>query len=301
MVRGAVRDDDTDYARSAADRASRAAGIDVRPAESLAELRRVEEIIDAVFGLLPGQSEASLNLLVAFAHTGQYVVLARDLRTDGHPALATSLGFFCAPDRSMLHSHATAVLEAGRGRNVGWALKQHQRTWAMARDLDIITWTFDPLVRRNAWFNLAKLGALPIAFEVDFYGAMPDAVNAGDESDRLLLAWQLRSQPVVAACDGARLVPPMADMLADGVPRLLEVGPGGVPVRNDLPPGAGSGLVQIPRDIESVRTAEPALAQRWRQELRAVLTDGRDRGLGIVSMGPDGWYVLGPKSADDVA
>lgn len=300
MVGGAVRDDDTDHAQVVADRATRVAGIDVRPAESLADFSRVQEILDAVFGLGPGQSEVSINLLAAFAHTGQYLVLARDLRTDGHPVLATSLGFFCAPDRRMLHSHATAVLEAGRGRHVGWALKQHQRAWAMAQGLAIITWTFDPLIRRNAWFNLAKLGALPVAFEVNFYGAMADAVNAGDESDRLLLAWQLRSKPVVAACDGARLVPSVADMLANGVPRLLETGPGGVPVRADLPQDAGSGLVQVPRDVESMRAVEPALAQRWRQDLRAVLIDGRDRGLGIVSMGRDGWYVLGPTSQNDV-
>src|SRR5260370_22294882 len=121
MVGGAVRDDDTDHARVVTDRATRAAGIAVRPAQSLADFSRVQEILDAVFGLVPGQSEASVNLLVAFAHTGQYLVLAHDLRADRHPLLATIVGFFCAPERSMLHSHATAVLAAGRGRHVGWA------------------------------------------------------------------------------------------------------------------------------------------------------------------------------------
>jgi hypothetical protein len=82
-------------------------------------------------------------------------------------------------------------------------------------------------------------------------------------------------------------------MLSDGVPRLLETGPGDVPVRASLPRGAKLGLVQVPSDIESMRAADPALALRWRRDLRAVLTDAGDSGLDIVGMGRDGWYVLG--------
>jgi predicted GNAT superfamily acetyltransferase len=298
MVRGAVPGVGADRARAVADGAARAAGIDIRPAESLADFRLVQKTLDAVFGIAPGESEASIDLLVAFAHTGQYLVLARDARAGGRPVLGTSLGFFCAPDRSTLHSHATAVLQAGRDRHVGWALKLHQRTWTMVRGLDTITWTFDPLIRRNAWFNLAKLAATPTAFEVDFYGAIMDAVNAGDESDRLFLAWQLRAERVAVACDGAPLVASVADMIADGAPRLLEIGPGERPSRSVLPRGADCGLVQVPSDIESMRTAEPALALRWRRELRSVLTEVGDRGLGVVSVGRDGWYVLGRKSPD---
>jgi len=301
MALDPVRDDDADRAQAAARRAMRVAGIDVRPAESLADLRRVREILDDVFRPSPGESEASLDLLVALAHTGQYLVLASDLSDGDHPTLGTSLGFFCAPTRSALHSHATAVLEAGRGRQIGWALKLHQRTWALTRGLDSITWTFDPLIRRNAWFNLAKLGARPTAFAIDFYGAIADAVNAGDETDRLILSWQLRSEPVVRACDGAPLVSPVADLLADGLPRLLETGPRGVPVRADLPPGARSGLVQLPPDIESMRMADPALALRWRRELRAVLIEAADHKLEVIGIGHEGWCVLGTAALERIA
>jgi predicted GNAT superfamily acetyltransferase len=273
-----------------------AAGIDVRPAESLPDLRQVRRILDDVFRPAPGESEASLDLLVALAHTGQYLALAHDLRDGDQSVLATSLGFFCAPGRSLLHSHATAVLAAGRGRHVGWALKLHQRMWAMAQGLDSITWTFDPLIRRNAWFNLAKLGARPTAFEVDFYGAIDDAVNAGDETDRLVVAWQLRSESVVSACDGTALVQPVSDLLANRVPCLLETGSGGGPARADLPHGAGCALVQLPADIESMRAADPTLARRWRRELRAVLIDAGHRGLEVTGMGKEGWYVLGSTS-----
>jgi predicted GNAT superfamily acetyltransferase len=299
MAPGAQRDDVTDRAHAAARRAAaaagqvmRTAGIEIRPAETPDDIHQVRQVLDAVFKPAPGESEASHDLLMAMARTGQYLVTARPLHNDDL-ALGTGLAFFCAPDMSTLHSHVIAVLAASRGSHVGWALKLHQRAWAMARGLDTITWTFDPLIRRNAWFNLVKLGARPTAFAVDFYGAIYDAVNDGDETDRFVLAWRLWSDWVVAACDGAPFVAPVAGMLSDGVPRLLETGPGDVPVRASLPQGAKLGLAQVPSDIESMRAADPALALRWRRDLRAVLTDAADCGLDIVGMGRDGWYVLG--------
>ena len=62
-----------------------------------------------------------------------------------------------------------------------------------------MTWTFDPLVRRNAHFNLAVLGATVDEYLVDFYGPLPDAVNAGDESDRLLVVWPVGDAATAAA------------------------------------------------------------------------------------------------------
>jgi predicted GNAT superfamily acetyltransferase len=293
-VSGSLRDEETARARAAAERVMRAAGVQVRPAELTTDIQGVREILDAVFRPVPGESEASPYLLMALAHTGQYLVLAHPREAGSPPALGTSLGFFCAPARRTLHSHATAVLAGNRGRQIGWALKLHQRAWAMERGVDTITWTFDPLIRRNAWFNLVKLGARPTAFAVNFYGAIVDAVNAGDETDRFVLSWPLRSERVVAACGGSPSVPAVPGMLTGGVPRLLETGPDGDPVRAGVPRGAQSGLVQVPPDIESMRAADPALGLRWRRALRAVLTEARDQGLAIVSMGRDGWYVLAP-------
>src|SRR5437763_17197337 len=60
-------------------------------------------------------------------------------------------------------------------------------------------WTTDPLIRRNAYFNLAKLGAEAPQYLVDFYGEMRDAFNAGDESDRLLIRWRLDSERAASA------------------------------------------------------------------------------------------------------
>ncbi|WP_241682876.1 hypothetical protein [Actinomadura sp. J1-007] len=70
--------------------------------------------------------------------------------------------------------------------------------------LSRITWTFDPLVRRNAHFNLVKLGARPEEYLPSFYGAVEDSINGGDETDRVLAVWPLNDARVVAAVEGRR-------------------------------------------------------------------------------------------------
>ena len=67
-----------------------------------------------------------------------------------------------------------------------------------------MTWTFDPLVRRNAWFNIDVLGAQVHEYLVDFYGPIDDAINAGDESDRLLVAWPTSTTATPAPTAGRR-------------------------------------------------------------------------------------------------
>ena len=66
----------------------------------------------------------------------------------------------------------------------------------------MIAWTYDPLIRRNAYFNLVKLGARPVEYLRNFYGTMDDAINGGTETDRMLVHWDLRSDLAVAACAG---------------------------------------------------------------------------------------------------
>ena len=74
-------------------------------------------------------------------------------------------------------------------------MKLHQQQWALDRGIEWIVWTFDPLVQRNAWFNIAILGAEVHEYLPYFYGTMTDAINAGDDSDRLLMAWSTATDP----------------------------------------------------------------------------------------------------------
>lgn len=293
---------DGDLAKRAAAAATRAlatAGIEVREVSSLADLARLRDVFDEIWRPAPTEPLVTVDQLVAYANTGQYVVLADDLLVPHRPVIAASVGFLAAPVGRTLHSHVTGVLGRGRGRALGYAIKLHQRAWALERGLDTITWTYDPLIRRNAWFNLAKLGALPTRYLVDFYGPIGDAVNGSDESDRLYLAWRLGVPSVVAACDGTSAALPVSTMLEAQVPRLLSVGADETPqlVGTRVPPGHELGLVQVPVDIEAIRGENQELAARWRRALREVLTGAIDAGDRIAGVGRDGWYVLRSRTA----
>ena len=143
---------------------------------------------------------SSVELLRAAHHAGGYLRLAEH----GGQVVGGSFGFLARHHgEPALHSHVTGLLPGVRHTGIGRAIKLHQRAWAAANGLAWIVWTFDPLVRRNAWFNLGVLGARVEEYLVDFYGPIDDTVNAGDETDRLLVAWAVHD----AAADGARAGP----------------------------------------------------------------------------------------------
>src|SRR4051794_6465451 len=128
-------------------------------------------------------------------HAGGYAVLAEE----GDRVVAASLGFLGreAGGAPLLHSHITGALSEATNRGIGFAVKQHQRAWCLERGIETITWTFDPLVRRNAHFNLGKLGARATEYHADFYGPMGAAVTGGDETDRIVAGWdRAPEQPI---------------------------------------------------------------------------------------------------------
>ena len=153
------------------------------------DLRALERLFADVWER-PGESPIVSDILMALVHSGNYVVGARqDGRLVG--GLVGWLGG-SPPDHLLLHSHILGVLVEGRG--LGFDLKQHQRRWCLDRGVKVMEWTFDPLVRRNAYFNFSKLGAEAREYLVNFYGQMTDGINAGEESDRLLVTWRLDSR-----------------------------------------------------------------------------------------------------------
>jgi GNAT superfamily N-acetyltransferase len=69
-----------------------------------------------------------------------------------------------------LHSHQTAVSSAYRNRGVGRTLKLFQRDDALGRGIRLVEWTFDPLMLKNAHFNLNRLGAICRRYIPNLYG-----------------------------------------------------------------------------------------------------------------------------------
>lgn len=228
---------------------------------------------------------AAPGLLRTYAHSGNYVAGAyRDGRLTG-----AAVGFF-GRDRTgapHLHSFVAGVEPGGLGRGVGFALKQHQRAWSLARDVPEVHWTYDPLVRRNAYFNLAKLGGRAVRYLPEFYGAMADGINSGDLSDRLLLVWRLDAPEAVAAAHGSPVVVDVA-----GTAKLLDRAADGTPVPVPDVVDVPRLLVAVPTDVEGLRPRDPAAATAWRLAVRGAMAGRLAAGWRVEGVTPDGFYLL---------
>lgn len=286
-------------AQAAAERAALTAGVQIRELSELADLDAVRRLYDEIWRPEPANPPITTELLRALTKAGNYASSAHDLASGA--LLGACVGFFGPPSHAELHSHITGVLPPGLGRSVGFALKLHQRAWALRRGASVIAWTFDPLVRRNAYFNLVKLGARPAEYLPDFYGPMNDGINGATESDRMLMRWELGSVLAVDACAGRTRPASFADERARGAVVALSAGPDRGPVAGltaGLTAGlaAGSGpravLVGVPADIEGLRAADPATATAWRSALRDVLAPLLASGARVTGFDKGGWYVV---------
>src|SRR3954454_17210112 len=188
------------------------------------------------------------------------------------------------------HSHIAGVLPQWQGSGVGYLLKEHQRSWALAHGIERVTWTFDPLVSRNAYFNVVKLGAQLTRYYVDFYGRMDDGINDGDETDRCLVTWRLDSAQATAAAAGLHAATDVAAARAVGAVDLLVADADGAP-RLTLT-DADVRLVQVPGDVVGLRRRDPHAAQAWRRALRRGLVPAFEEVLEVVGVSRDSWYVV---------
>src|SRR5687767_14627963 len=126
--------------RSAAAAAERS-GVIVRPLTELSEFAACDALFSQIWGRAEG-APMPVNLLRALSSAGSYVVGAYA----GTELLGACVGFWGAPDRPAMHSHIAGVATAARGRDLGFALKLHQRAWALRCGVPVINWTFDPLI-----------------------------------------------------------------------------------------------------------------------------------------------------------
>jgi predicted GNAT superfamily acetyltransferase len=243
-------------------------------------------------------------LMTALAYAGNYVAGAYQ----GEEMIAAAVGFFGV---GQLHSHITGVDRATRVRGVGFALKQHQRAWALSRGITEVCWTFDPLVGRNAYFNLHKLGASATTYLPDFYGALDDGINQGDPTDRFHVSWQLESPAATEAARGHPvdlhatrfasamiLVDRAGDLPAEadvGAPHRGAPNAGaphaGAPYAGGLDTGRPL-LVAVPEDVEALRSRDPAAAARWRYAVRRAVQGAMAAGYRVEGISRDGFYAL---------
>jgi predicted GNAT superfamily acetyltransferase len=189
-------------------------------------------------------------------------------------------GFYSTPDGPRLkhYSSILGVRPEWQGRGIGFALKRAQ--WQMVRHqgIDRITWTFDPLLSRNAWLNITRLGAVCNTYHCDFFGQMQDALNQGLPSDRFDVDWWVNSQRV-----NRRLSRRRRNALSlnhflvggAGIINAMDVDAHD-PVAGGQLAGIKLGsdqiflLVEIPTDFQALKRSDPQVAARWRIQTRLV-------------------------------
>ncbi|MGW2650265.1 chorismate synthase [Streptomyces sp. NPDC001393] len=243
-------------------------GVTIRTVDDVASLAAVADYFSDVWQTPRTAPPYPAEVLHSLVHAGGAVHAAYDGQCDGQGLRGASVAVLGA-DRS------TYSLVAAADRGLGHAVKQAQRDWALGLGARTMRWTFDPLVGRNARFNLVKLGAVGTEYLVDFYGPMTDGVNDGDESDRLTVTWEL----------GA----PTASYDAEPRGPVTAAAPDGDPLtRRD----ERHIWCRVPEDIVKLRAADPALALRWRYAVREVLLTAFVDGFRATGMTRDGWYTL---------
>src|SRR5215472_1718690 len=172
--------------------------------------------------------------------------------------------------KPFLHSHMAAVLDAYRNRGIGHRLKLAQRDDALGRGIDLVEWTFDPLVTRNAYFNFMKLGAVARRYLPNAYGITTSPLHGSLPTDRLVAEWHLRSQRVENLVAGKKTPAGFSDK---------------------------SVRISIPSDIEELRAAHPASARELQSKIRADFTKWFDKGYVATAVVPSKRgtdYVLDP-------
>ncbi|MEP7086047.1 MAG: hypothetical protein ABI884_01835, partial [Gemmatimonadota bacterium] len=191
-------------------------------------------------------------------------------------------------DGQLVHwSDLLAVHSSARNKGLGRRLKMYQRELLLPLGVQTMFWTYDPLVAKNAYLNIVRLGARPKEYVVDMYGAdTHSALHGGIGTDRFIVAWDLaveggaNGRAGTAAEDPAwRDLPAVNDLDA-------------AHASSDLP-DADMVRVEVPADIEQVLARGMAAASRLRASTRHVLTHYMGRGYGITGFShlvPDDRY-----------
>lgn len=253
-------------------------GIEIRLLETWDEMANVEQVQRAVWG----DEERNIvhqHMLVSIARNGGQILGA----FDAGRLVGCSIGFLGtdvsdatrpAMANLKLFSKRVGVLEAYRDRGVGYQLKLAQRDFAQQRGIRLITWTFDPLLSRNAYFNMRKLGAVASVYYHDYYGTESPSLTLAGSSDRLQADWWITSRRVERRLKGEREGLTLEQYLGAETAILnpTTAATDGTPWPGErfVEPRSMLALVEIPSDYQRIVQSDLALAQAWREHSREV-------------------------------
>lgn len=254
-----------------------APGIDfsIRPLHDWNEYLAAEELQRIVWQMPDWRDVVPANLLITAHKNGGILLGAFD-------ATSRLIGFvFSFPGWVEQHgqrvlkqcSHMLAVLPEFQGQKIGERLKFAQRQVALDQQIPLITWTYDPLLALNANLNLARLGTIARQYIVNAYGEMTDALNAGLPSDRFQVEWWLDAPRVHAR---ASAPPPRQEwdaLVRAGAQLIFQVqfDERALPrITHTHSPSREILMLEIPANLNAVKSADAALALDWRMQTRQV-------------------------------
>jgi len=169
--------------------------------------------------------------------------------------------------KSYLHSHMLGVLPDYRDSGVGRRLKLAQRDDALARGIDLIEWTFDPLEIKNAYFNIERLGTVVRRYVLNQYGTTTSHLHGGLPTDRCVAEWWIGSARAKAIIAGETFQ------------------------RNPT-----EARIAIPIEIAELRAKDPARARAIQQQASQAFCRAFDNGLAVIGFEKSeqaGTYLLG--------
>ena len=244
--------------------------IRIRPINTLTDLRKCHEIQRATWGFTDLMVFPYTQLISA-AHNGGVLLGAYD----GPDLVGFVYGYLGMSGKKLyLFSQRMGVLPNYQNRGIGMKLKLAQRDQMLRQGIDLIVWTYDPLLGKNATLNIEKLGGIVRHYARDIYGAVNNPLQMGLSTDRFLLEWELLSDRVRERIRSTAARPraeewlkhnkyPLANYVAweGDLPR---------PVATDLELDDEVVLVQIPPDLSAIKRVNLSLARGWRESTRDI-------------------------------
>ena len=200
---------------------------------------------------------------------------------DAHDRLAgfvfglTGLG----DENRVIHwSHMLGVRPELRDAGVGRRLKEYQRGELARRRIDEMYWTYDPLIAKNAHFNLNVLGARVVRYVTDMYGKTGSPLHHGMPTDRLVVVTDT-SRP-------QRNVSPTLEPSEACIPVLSARPRPDEPVITTGTPSPLARL-EIPTDFARLLTKDPEEARHWHAATRRHFQWALDSGYSITGLRRD--------------
>jgi predicted GNAT superfamily acetyltransferase len=212
------------------------------------------------------------SLFTVHSHLGGVVCAAYE----GDLAVGFAYGFPALyKGRLVHHSHQLAIRPEHRKSGLARRLKLHQRERALELGFELMTWTFDPLLTRNARLNLGKLGAKVVSYHANWY-ALRGGIYAGLPADRFFVEWALHQPSLeheTPKPKGVKALEARADTSA-GEPDLT--------LEHDCI------LVESPRDIDALKAKDLAVAATWREAHRIAFPHYFESGYIVTDLCDDG-------------